>query len=104
MSESIDYTREIIPSAADKLIRKYPTIYGSGLDDAAIEGIRSGALQAEVVFYGDGTRGLRVREAAASKTKKSSKKIDPQPEPVIVEEERAPDTEEVEADSSSTES
>lgn len=73
MSDNIVHVRQIIPSAAEKLIRKYPTVYGAGLSEETVAGIASGNLKAEVVTYEDGNRGIRVATATAAPKPKSKK-------------------------------
>lgn len=64
MSDNIVHARPLGASAAEKLIRKYPTVYGTGLSEETITDISEGKLKAEVVTYEDGNRGLRVSETS----------------------------------------
>lgn len=74
MSDNIVHVRPISESAAEKLIRKYPTVYGAGLSEETITSISEGKLKAEVVTYEDGNRGLRVGEVSVTKPAPKPKK------------------------------
>lgn len=74
MSDNIIHVRPLGASAAEKLIRKYPTVYGTGLSEETITDISEGKLKAEVVTYEDGNRGLRVGETSTPTPKPKPKK------------------------------
>ena len=68
-------TRSILGTSAEKLIRKYPTIYGKDFDESTIASIKDGSTVVELVIFEDGTRGLRSIIGATPTKKVKKEKI-----------------------------